>query len=259
MSPPEPAADGAGGGGAAGGFDAAWAAAAGVEGWLTRAQARRLWRAAAAMREGGRIVEIGSFRGRSAIVLASGAPEGSALVCIDPHLGSDRGPQELRADHPLGDQDHAAFRANLRRAGVASHVHHVRERSEAAHGAVPGPVDVLFVDGAHRYGPARADLRDWGAKVGPGGRLLVHDAFSSIGVTAALLRTIVFDRAWRYAGRDGSLAEWVRAPRTGPGEVAEQLLQLGWFARNLAVKALIVARLRPAARLLGHRDGPWPY
>ena len=242
-----------------GGFDAVWPVAAEAEGWLTRAQAERLWRAAAAMRAGGRLVEIGSFRGRSAIVLASAAPEGSAVVCIDPHLGSDRGPQELRPDHALGEDDHAAFRANLARAGVAGLVHHVRERSEAAHGAVPGAIDVLFVDGAHRYGPARADLRDWGAKVAPGGRLLVHDAFSSIGVTAALLRTVVFARGWRYAGRDGSLAEWVRAPRRGPGQVAEQLLQLGWFARNVAVKALIVARLRPAARLLGHRDGPWPY
>jgi len=204
-------------------------------------------------------VEIGSFRGRSAIVLASGAPEGSAVVCIDPHLGSDRGPQELRADHALGEQDHAAFRGNLARAGVAHAVHHVRERSQAAHGTVPGPIDVLFVDGAHRYGPARADLRDWGGKVAPGGRLLVHDAFSSIGVTLALLRTVVFDPSWRYAGRDGSLAEWVRAPRARAGEVVPQLLQLGWFARNVAVKALLVARLRPAARLLGHRDGPWPY
>ncbi len=241
------------------GFDAAWAAAAPVDGWLTRAQGERLWRAAAGMREGGRVVEIGSFRGRSAIVLASAAPEGSGVVCIDPHLGSDRGPQELRPDHALGDDDRAAFRANLERAGVAGAVHHVRARSQEAHGAVPGAIDVLFVDGAHRYGPARADLRDWGAKVAPGGRLLVHDAFSSIGVTAALLRTVVFDRGWRYAGRDGSLAEWVRAPRQGPGQVAEQLLQLGWFARNVAVKVLILAGLRPVARLLGHRDGPWPY
>lgn len=240
-------------------FDVAWDAASGVEGWLTRAQGERLWRAAAAMREGGRIVEIGSFRGRSAVVLASAAPEGSAVVCIDPHLGSDRGPQELRPDRALGEQDHAAFRENVARAGVAGSVHLVRERSQAAHGAVAGPIDVLYVDGAHRYGPALADLRLWGAKVAPGGRLLVHDAFSSVGVTAALLRTVVFDGSWRYAGRDGSLAEWVRAPRRGPGDVAEQLLQLGWFARNLAVKALILARLRPAARLLGHRDGPWPY
>jgi hypothetical protein len=38
-----------------------------------------------------------------------------------------------------------------------------------------------------------------------------------------------------------------------------QLAQLPWFFRNLVVKGLIVAGLRPVARVLGHRDGPWPY
>ena len=46
----------------------------------------------------GRIVEIGSFRGRSMIVLASAAAPGVELVAIDPHGGSDRGPQEIEAD-----------------------------------------------------------------------------------------------------------------------------------------------------------------
>ena len=44
---------------------------------------------------GEQIVEIGSFRGRSTIVLASGAPDGVAVVAIDPHAGNDRGPQEI--------------------------------------------------------------------------------------------------------------------------------------------------------------------
>ena len=51
-------------------FEAALAAVDGVEGWLSDGQARRLWDRAGAVPPGGRIVEIGSFRGRSAIVLA---------------------------------------------------------------------------------------------------------------------------------------------------------------------------------------------
>ena len=38
-----------------------------------------------------------------------------------------------------------------------------------------------------------------------------------------------------------------------------QLAELPWFARNLAVKVALVARVRPLARLLGHRDDNWPY
>jgi predicted O-methyltransferase YrrM len=229
------------------GFEAAWAVARDVEGWLTEAQARRLFAAAAAVAPGGRVVEIGSFRGRSAIVLASA---GADVVCVDPHAGSDRGPREIAADAGRGDADLEAFRANLARAGVAARVRHVRAFSDAALGEVPGPVDVLFVDGAHRIVPARADIRRWGDRVRPGGRMLVHDAWSSIGVTLALLTTTVPGRRWRYVGRERSLAEFVREDVRGAGNAARQLRELPWFARNVVLKALIAARLR---------RGPWPY
>jgi hypothetical protein len=41
--------------------------------------------------------------------------------------------------------------------------------------------------------------------------------------------------------------------------VGRQLAQLPWFARNLAIKALIVAKLPQATRLLGHSGENWPY
>jgi hypothetical protein len=228
-------------------FAEAWAAARDVEGWLTEAQARRLYGAAAAVPAGGRIVEIGSFRGRSAIVLARGARPGVEVVCIDPHVGSERGPREIAARPALGEEDHRAFRGNLERAGVADRVRHVRDFSSLALRAFDGPVDLLFVDGAHRLGPARTDLVRWGARVPAGGRMLVHDAYSSVGVTLALLTSVVPSRSWRYVGRDGSLAAYVRERSVGCGR---ELGQLGWFAANLVRKGLIAARLR---------DGPWPH
>ncbi|MGZ6641104.1 MAG: class I SAM-dependent methyltransferase [Solirubrobacteraceae bacterium] len=230
-------------------FDAAWAEARNVEGWLTVAQGRRLYAAAAAVAPAGRVVEIGSFRGRSAIVIAgAGVRE---LVCIDPHAGSDRGPQEIAADAERGEADMRAFEANLARAGVAERVRHVRALSGEALGAVHGDIDVLFIDGAHRFGPARDDLLRWGGRVRPGGRMLVHDAWSSIGVTLALLTTTLSPRGpWRYAGRDGSLAEFVHDDTPGLRSTLAQLLQLPWFAANLVRKVLILARLR---------GGPWPH
>ena len=228
-------------------FAEAWSTARDVEGWLTEAQARRLFAAAGAVPPGGRIVEIGSFRGRSAIVLARGARADVEVVCIDPHVGSDRGPREIAARPALGDEDLRAFRANLARAGVGGRVRHVRDFSAAALPAVDGPVDLLFVDGAHRFGPARADLVGWGVRVPDGGRMLVHDAFSSIGVTLALLTATAPRPAWHYLGREGSLAVYVRS--AGGPRFAE-LRELPWFASNLVRKGLIAA---------GVRDGPWPH
>ncbi len=160
----------------------------GVEGWLSEAQARRLYGAAEALAPPARIVEIGSYRGRSAIVFASAAPEQTELFAIDPHAGNDRGPQQIHGTAAEGNSDHSAFLANLERAGATERVRHVRLPSQEALGAVEGPVDLLYVDGAHRYRPARDDIVRWGARVAPGGTMLIHDSFSSIGVTLAILR-----------------------------------------------------------------------
>jgi len=241
-------------------FAEALAAVAGVEGWMTDAQARRLWDAAARLRAPATVVEIGSYRGRSAIVLARAAAPGVQIVAVDPHAGTDRGPQEIHGTPDEGDADHDAFTANLRAAGVTEAVRHVRAFSQEALGAVEGELDVVYVDGAHRYAPARDDLAGWGARVAPGGTLLVHDAFSSIGVTLALLRLLVFSPAFCYAGRSGSLVEYRREPVAGrarAGNAVRQLAQLGWFARNVAVKVALTLRLRPVARLLGADQ--WPY
>ena len=234
------------------------------EGWLTAAQAERL-RACAAAAGAGTIVEIGSFRGRSTVVLAGAAAPGAGIVAIDPHAGSDRGPQEIEADHARGDADHEAFRANLAAAGVADRVRHVRRMSADALGDVDGELALLYVDGAHRFGPARDDVARWGARVRPGGTMLVHDAFSSVGVTGALLAECVLRRRLALRGPHG-LAGRVRAARlplrgaARARDAARQLAQLPWFARNVLFKVLVLAGLRPVAHRLGLPAGMhWPY
>ncbi len=241
-------------------FADALAAVRGVEGWMTDAQLRRLWDAARELPAAATVVEIGSYRGRSAIVLASAAPAEARVVAIDPHAGGDRGPGEIHGSAADGERDNAAFRANLAAAGVLERIEHVRLPSARAHARVDGEIDLLHVDGAHRYAPARDDLAGWGARVRPGGRMLIHDAFSSIGVTGAQLRLLVLSDRFRYLGREGSLAAY-RRERLQGGERARnalhQLAELPWLARNLLVKLLLSLRLRRAARLLGAEG--WPY
>ncbi|MEO5901927.1 MAG: class I SAM-dependent methyltransferase [Ilumatobacteraceae bacterium] len=234
-----------------------------VEGWMTPDQAAELYRAAAATHVGDRIVEIGSFRGRSTIVLASAAPAGVEIVAIDPHAGNDRGPQQLDGFAAEADDDHDAFTANLAAAGVGSRVRHVRAFSALAHGAVDGGINVLYIDGAHRYAPALADIRSWGRRVTPGGTMLIHDSFSSVGVTLAIGRELLLGRRWRYAGRARSLAVYhADLDGTWASRVANAGRQLGslpWFVKNLLVKVLLTLRLGGLLqRVAGHRP-EWPY
>ncbi|HEY6319404.1 MAG TPA: class I SAM-dependent methyltransferase [Acidimicrobiia bacterium] len=237
-------------------------AVAGVAGWMTDDQARRLWDRARAVPAGGRIVEIGSYQGRSAIVLALAAAPDVEIVAIDPHAGNDRGPQELEGSGDDGERDHAAFVANVARAGVRDRVRHVRLPSHEAHQEVAAPIDLLYIDGAHRYGPARADIRDWGAEVADGATILIHDSFCSVGVTGAIAVELLGSRGVDYVGRVGSLAEYRRRHLDRRGRwrsTGRQLAELPYFLWSLLIKVLLVLRLRPVTRLLGNRRGEWPY
>ena len=234
----------------------------GVQGWLRDDLAHRLWDAARGLRPPATVVEIGSYHGRSAIVMASAAAEGVQVVAIDPHAGNDRGPMEWEGTSEEGEADNRTFWSNLQRAGVAERVRHVRLRSQVAGPEVEEPVDLLYLDGAHRYRPARDDLAVWAPRVRPGGTMLVHDAFSSIGLTVALVRLMAISRDLRYVGRLGTLAEY-RRERVSPGraalQLARHLAQFPYFVRNEIVKVAILMKWRWLQLALGHRENPWPY
>ncbi|HEX2850831.1 MAG TPA: class I SAM-dependent methyltransferase [Acidimicrobiales bacterium] len=244
-------------------FDSTLRTVADVRGWMTDDQARLLWDRASGLSDGAQIVEIGSFQGRSTIVLATAAPDGTRIVAIDPHAGNDRGPQEIEGFQREAEADHETFLANLEGAGVRQRVHHVRKFSDAAHPDVDGEIDLLYIDGAHRYAPARNDIAEWGARVRPGGTMLIHDSFSSVGVTLAIVRELFFSRRFRYVGRAQSMTEYRAEPVAGAGHrvrnALHQIAQLGWFARNVVIKALIVAHLGRFTRYLGHPSADWPY
>lgn len=237
----------------------------GIEGWLSTDQAERLWNAAVGLTAGARLVEIGSFRGRSAVILATAAGPDTTLVAIDPHAGNDRG--ALRGEGDTQEEeaeiDHKAFNANLETAGVRDRVEHIRKFSHDALGDVEGPLDLLYVDGAHQYRPAVTDIRTFGAMVRPGGTMLIHDSFSSVGVTGAIVTDLVASSQWRYIGRSRSLTEYRKEPVRGLGRVtngARQIAQLPWFGRNVAIKVLLLVKQPSlAAKVFGHTEDSPPY
>lgn len=243
-------------------FEEALDGVSGVKGWMTDGQARRLWDCAGRLGCDQRIVEIGSFQGRSTIVLASSAAPGVEIVAIDPHAGNDRGPQEIEGFEAASQEDHVAFIQNLENAEVRDRVRHVRKPSEGALHDVEGPIDLLYIDGAHRYGPARDDIVSWGRRVKSGGTLLIHDSFNAIGVTLAQATELAASAQFEYVGRDGSLAEYRRRDLSTGGRVANvvrHVCEIPYTLRNQIVKVMILVGLRRATRLLGNPSGEWPY
>ncbi|MEI7618422.1 MAG: class I SAM-dependent methyltransferase [Actinomycetota bacterium] len=244
-------------------FDEILRSVEGIDGWMSPDQARALFDAASGCRGEDQIVEIGSFRGRSTVVLASAAPVGVSVVAIDPHAGNDRGPQELDGFVEQAQGDHEIFNANLARAGVAERVRHVRAMSNEAHDQVRGGIAVLYIDGAHRYAPALQDIREWGARVVPGGTMLIHDSFSSVGVTAAIARELMFGSRFRYVGRARSMTIYRADLGSSIGarfmNMARQKMQLLWFFKNVMLKVLLSAGLGKVLKRLGRPVPEWPY
>lgn len=234
-----------------------------IEGWLTEAQATELWNSVKATEATtGSPVEIGSYRGKSTVVIANALASDQQLTAIDPHAGSDRGPGEIAPNQPLGDTDFAAFNSNLEAAGVSQRVNHVRLYSSQALESAPEQISFLYIDGAHRYGPARQDIKQWSERVSEEGLVLIHDAFCSVGVTLATATTLLFSSDYRYLGRVGSLASYRRealSQKSVAINAFKQLKELPWFLRNLLVKVALTVKFKPLARALGHRTDNWPY
>jgi predicted O-methyltransferase YrrM len=230
-------------------FEDAWRVADGVPGWLTRDQARLLYDEARATGPGATLLEIGSHQGRSTVVLGTVArAAGGRVIAVDPFVDG-----RLFGGQPTKEK----FQQHLAEAGVAPVVELVEDYSTKARPTWSRDLDFLYIDGKHDYWTLSDDLR-WAVHLPPGGAVLIHDSFSSIGVTLGILRHLLFSRTLAYEGRAGSMALF-RVRAVSPADRWRILAELPWWLRNVFLKVLLRLRLRPVARLLGH-DSPYdPY
>ena len=130
------------------------------------------------------IVEVGSWKGASAIHMAKLAPE-AQILCIDTWLGS---PEMMDHHNPISDDLRRVHGwAQLYYTFASNVVRHVgRERicplalpsTVAAHLLRRLPsfqADVVYIDGSHEYADVARDLDDYWPFVRPGGFLIVDD------------------------------------------------------------------------------------
>lgn len=157
--------------------------------------------AVAAARPGGKLVEIGSWFGRSAVHLgraAVAAEKGLRVFCVDTWEATACNEAEVRrVREEHGGSIYREFLANMAERGLLSGVAHeetglvaiplIRESGpitpmrmpslEAAKRCVgwTGGLDFVFVDGDHSYEGCLADIRAWLPLVRDGGVIAGHD------------------------------------------------------------------------------------
>lgn len=169
-----------------------------VQGWLTREEGALLYRLARQCTGRGVIVEIGSFKGKSTIWLAKGSEAGAGVpvYAIDPHTGSEE--HQAIAEGQVWTYEE--FLANLRRAGVEGRVHPLVTTSAQAAMSFHLPVELLFIDGDHRYEAVRQDFDLWFPKLIEGGYLLMHDTIRWDGPRRVARESLYRSRSFRQVG-----------------------------------------------------------
>lgn len=148
----------------------------GVDGWLTESEGKYLYSLACHGPGRGALVEIGSWKGKSTIILATGsrAAGREKIYAIDHHKGgTDQ--DELGYE---GVDTEAEFRQNIKAAGIEDHVIPMVMKSGEAVDRWEKPIRLLWIDGNHDYEAVKNDFLLWEPHVIKGGVIAFHDTYA---------------------------------------------------------------------------------
>lgn len=156
-----------------------------VTGFMPADEGRALFEAATEYLHGGVAVEIGTYCGKSTVLLAAAAARaGSVLFTVDHHHGSEEHqPGWEYHDADLVDPVSGRFdtlpalRRTLDEAGLEDTVVAMVGRSAVAARGWSTPAELVFIDGGHSRAAAHEDFDCWARWVAAGGALIIHDVF----------------------------------------------------------------------------------
>lgn len=131
------------------------------------------------------LLEVGTYCGRSTLLLADAARStGTVAVTVDHHRGSEEQQPGWEYHDPsvvdpeLGLMDTLpTFRRTLHRAGLDDHVIAVVGRSPQVAALWGRPLGLVFIDGGHTDAHATGDYEGWSPHLAEGGLLVIHDVF----------------------------------------------------------------------------------
>jgi predicted O-methyltransferase YrrM len=157
-----------------------------VTGFMPADEGRALYDAAVTYLGDGVGVEIGTYCGKSTVMLGAAAQQtGGVVYTIDHHHGSEEHqPGWEYHDSSMVDAVTGLFdtlptlRHTLDAAGLDEHVIAVVGKSVVVARGWRTPLQLLFIDGGHTEEAAQRDFNGWARWVDIGGALVIHDVFA---------------------------------------------------------------------------------
>ena len=182
-----------------------------VEGFLEPNEIRFLALLAACPTAEGEILEIGSFKGKSAIILAkSAALTGRTIVnAVDPMTA----PCETDPDLHGADSSFPDFQKNIRAHGVEDLIKFHQKYSFELAASWSTPLRFLWIDGDHTYKGTKLDFDGFAGHLSDGAIVAVHDVLHGFdGGIRVFMEDMLLSPHFGACGFVGSIA-WAQFHR----------------------------------------------
>jgi len=144
-----------------------------IEGFLSEKEIKFLALIAACPTTKGEILEIGSFKGKSTVILAKSAllTGKTNVVAVDPLTSPAITDPDLKGEEScLKD-----FQTNLRNAGVEKYVEFHRKYSSELAKVWDRDIRLLWIDGDHTYSGTKSDFGMFSPFLSDGAVIAIHD------------------------------------------------------------------------------------
>ncbi len=183
-----------------------------IGGWLFEGEHEALWELAT-RDVPGNVLEIGSWMGKSACILAGACadhhPE-TVVICIDTFTMSGTEQQQKHHEKLVGRAQGTFYDliSAAKRLGYYKYVIPVGQYSQSALKIIKGPLRLAFIDGAHDYANVESEVALCLPMIAPGGSLALHDVYSGTypELLAFVNEKMLTDPTIEYIGKANSIA-----------------------------------------------------
>lgn len=176
-----------------------------VEGYLSPNEIRFLALLAACPTAEGEILEIGSFKGKSTIILAksSALADNAPVHAVDPMIA----PSETDPDLGGAESSFPDFQKNIRAQGVEDRIDlHQMFSSELARDW-ERPLRLLWIDGDHTYRGTKLDFDGFARHLADGAIVAIHDVLHEFeGGIRVFMEDVLLSPNFGACGFVGSIA-----------------------------------------------------
>ena len=201
-----------------------------VEGYLSPREIRFLALMAACPTSNGQILEIGSFKGKSTIILAKAAAlsDGAVVNAVDPMTA----PSETDPDLHGASSSLADFERNIAEHGVGSSIRFNQTFSYELAKTWKTPLRLLWIDGDHTYSGTKRDVECFAPHLTDKAIVAIHDVLHQFeGGVRVFAEMILGSPNFGAFGFCGSIA-WAQF-HVNAGDAAAYDLRKRAFTRRL--------------------------